>query len=93
MPDTIVSRARAIREDVNYDIVRSWQEANPGAPVVGYLPAYAPRELIYAAGGLAVGIWGGGLSVEIVQGDNPCRQPSQELGRLANGYVGLGPLP
>jgi benzoyl-CoA reductase subunit C len=44
-------------------------KGNPGAPVVGYFPAYAPRELIYAAGGLAVGIWGGGIDVEIVHGD------------------------
>ncbi len=60
---------RDICEDPAMGAVRLWRENHPGSPVVGYLPAYAPRELIYAAGGLAVGLWGGGVRVEIVHGD------------------------
>ena len=60
---------RSLAADMNYQEVRRWMKAHPHAPVVGYFPAYAPREIIYAAGGLAVGIWGGGMDVEIVHGD------------------------
>jgi benzoyl-CoA reductase subunit C len=67
--DELLKTIRDTADDVNYGVVDRWIEANPGAPVIGYLPAYMPRELVYAAGGLAVGLWGGGMSVEIVQGD------------------------
>jgi len=63
------SYARQLREETTGATIEAWRRKNPGAPVVGYLPAYAPREIVYAAGGLAVGIWGGGLTMEIVQGD------------------------
>ena len=36
---------------------------------MGYLPIYFPREVIYAAGGMAVGIFGGGDRKQIVKGD------------------------
>jgi benzoyl-CoA reductase subunit C len=37
--------------------------------VVGYMPFYVPRELIHAAGGLALGVLGGGDQLEVIQGD------------------------
>jgi benzoyl-CoA reductase subunit C len=67
--DKTVQSIRDIASDMQYHAVNRWREAHSGAPVVGYFPAYAPRELIYAADGLAVGIWGGGMDVEIVHGD------------------------
>ncbi len=60
---------RNLCQDPMLTAVAQWQADHPGAPVVGYLPAYAPRELVYAAGGLAVGLWGGGPHVEIIHGD------------------------
>ena len=69
MLDELTRRLRELSEDPSLGEVHRWREKNPGSPVVGYLPAYAPRELVYAAGGLAVGIWGGGITVEIVHGD------------------------
>lgn len=67
LPD--FDRLRALWEDPEFTEVAQWQARHPGAPVVGYLPAYAPRELVYAAGGLAVGLWGAGPQVEIIRGD------------------------
>jgi benzoyl-CoA reductase subunit C len=67
--DEIAVKVRDVSEDTDYKTVSRWAGEHPDAPVVGYLPAYAPRELVYAAGGLAVGIWGGGITVEIVHGD------------------------
>jgi len=69
MTEGILDSLRDICEDPALGAVRLWMEQHPAAPVVGYLPAYAPRELVYAAGGLAVGVWGGGARVEIIHGD------------------------
>ncbi len=65
----IIDHLQGVCEDTALTAVDSWMNDHPGAPVVGYLPAYFPRELVYASGGLAVGIWGGGAGLEIIQGD------------------------
>ncbi len=83
--------ARDICEDFTYGYIRNWLRRHPGAPVIGYLPAYAPRELIYAAGGLAVGVWGGGPLVEIVHGDAYyqsyiCHLPRSVIEMASAGY-------
>ncbi|MDQ7827099.1 MAG: 2-hydroxyacyl-CoA dehydratase family protein [Candidatus Eremiobacteraeota bacterium] len=44
--------------------VRAWSYGHQGAPVVGYFPSCAPRELVYAAGGLSVGLKGGCRSLQ-----------------------------
>lgn len=82
---------RTLCEDVTYGYVRNWMRQHPGAPVVGYLPVYAPRELAYAAGGLAVGVWGGGHLVEIVHGDAYyqsyiCHLPRSVIEMASAGY-------
>ena len=43
--------------------------AKPGRKVIGYMPFYAPRELIHAAGALPLGILGGGDQLEVIRGD------------------------
>jgi benzoyl-CoA reductase subunit C len=67
--ETIIQAARDCYEDLEFQGVRAWLEVNPGAKAVGYLPVYAPRELIHACGMLPVGIHGGGDRVEIIKGD------------------------
>ena len=69
MLDDTAARLQQLCEDLSYSHCARWAAAHPGMPLVGYLPAYMPRELVYAAGGLAVGIWGGGIATEIVHGD------------------------
>ena len=44
----IIEWARDLYEDLDFGSVRRWKESNPGAKAVGYLPVYAPRELIHA---------------------------------------------
>ena len=46
----IVDWATAIYEDVDFGRVRQWLDENPGRKAAGYLPVYAPREVIHAAG-------------------------------------------
>lgn len=64
----IVDWARAIYEDLEFTLARQWLEDNPGRKAAGYLPVYAPREIIHAAGMLPVGIHGNG-NMEIIRGD------------------------
>ena len=64
----IVDQAREIYEDVDFGVVRQWLAEDPARKAAGYLPVYAPKELIHACGMLPVGIHGGG-SLEIIRGD------------------------
>jgi len=64
----IVDWATGIYEDLDFTVSRKWLEDNPGRKAAGYLPVYAPREIIHAAGMLPVGIHGHG-AIEIIRGD------------------------
>ena len=65
----VVDWARDIYEDLDATVVRTWLADHPDRRVGGYLPVYAPRELLHAAGFLPVGIHGGGDRLEIIRGD------------------------
>ncbi len=67
--ESIIRAAREIYDDLDFQRVRDWLSQKPGTKAVGYLPVYAPRELIHACGLLPVGIHGGGDRVEIIKGD------------------------
>jgi benzoyl-CoA reductase subunit C len=64
----IVDGARAIYEDLDFGEVHRWLDGAPGRKAAGYLPVYAPREIIHACGMLPVGVLGSG-DVEIIRGD------------------------
>ena len=65
----IVDRCQALFDDLDFNAVKDWKAANPGAKAIGYLPIYVPREIIHAAGMLPVGIFGGGDQLEVIHGD------------------------
>lgn len=65
----VVDWARDVYEDLDFTAVRSWLAAEPGRKAGGYLPVYAPREVLHATGFLPVGIHGGGDRLEIIRGD------------------------
>ncbi|WP_298422025.1 benzoyl-CoA reductase subunit C [Rhodoblastus sp.] len=65
----IVERCQALFSDLTFEAQRAWKEAKPGRKVVGFLPYYAPRELVHAAGCLPIGILGGGDQLEVIHGD------------------------
>ncbi len=54
----LVEAARNPRKTVSDTLARTKQKA------VGWLPVYAPEELIHAAGMLPVGLWGGQVTVQ-----------------------------
>ncbi|MBK9191106.1 MAG: 2-hydroxyacyl-CoA dehydratase [Crocinitomicaceae bacterium] len=65
----ILAECRDLAFDMQFTRSRKWLEENPKGVVVGYMPIYFPREIIHAAGGLPVGIFGGGDRKQIVKGD------------------------
>jgi benzoyl-CoA reductase subunit C len=54
---------------MEFSAAREWIAEEKGHRAAGYLPVYAPREIIQACGMLPVGIYGGGDQVEIIKGD------------------------
>ncbi len=65
----VVDRAAALADDLDLTHVQAWLDAEPGRKAAGYLPVYAPREIIAAVGMLPVGVHGGGDRLEIIKGD------------------------
>jgi benzoyl-CoA reductase subunit C len=65
----IVDWAAEVCEDLEFGAARRWIAEKPGRKAAGYLPVYAPRELVRAAGMLPVGVHGGGDRLEIIRGD------------------------
>ncbi|HEV2719931.1 MAG TPA: benzoyl-CoA reductase subunit C [Thermoanaerobaculia bacterium] len=66
--DHLLTRARALYDDIDFRAVHDWK-ARTGGKAVGHMPIYVPRELIHAAGMLSVGVVGGGDRLEIIRGD------------------------
>jgi benzoyl-CoA reductase subunit C len=66
--ERIVERAEALYRDLTFESVRAWKRRTGGL-AVGFMPVWAPRELLHAMGVLPVGIMGGGEDVEIIRGD------------------------
>ncbi|MBI3136917.1 MAG: benzoyl-CoA reductase subunit C [Bacteroidetes bacterium] len=65
----ILDECKELAFDLNFTRSRKWLEENPKGVVVGYMPIFFPREIVHAAGGLPVGIFGGGDRKQIVKGD------------------------
>ena len=65
----IIARCQELFDDLDFTAARRWKEARPGRKVVGFMPVYAPRELLHAAGMLPLGIMGAGETLEVIHGD------------------------
>jgi benzoyl-CoA reductase subunit C len=65
----IVAWAADVADDLEFGAARAWLAEAPGRKAAGYLPVYAPREVVQACGMLPVGVHGGGDRLEIIRGD------------------------
>lgn len=65
----IIDECKELAFDLEFTHAKKWKEAAPNRVVVGYMPIYFPREIIHAAGGLPVGVFGGGDRKQIIKGD------------------------
>lgn len=66
----VLARAQKLAEDISFDEVRRWKEANPGALAIGAMPIYVPRPLLEGIGCLPVSIFGAGEQLDVVRGDS-----------------------
>ncbi len=67
--EKIVEQCKDILCDINYTVPKQWKNKEKNRVLVGYLPIYFPREIVWAANGLAVGIMGAGDFKQVVKGD------------------------
>lgn len=65
----ILDYANQCAFDLNFTHAKKWKVEKKDRALVGYLPIYVPREIIYAANGLPVGIMGAGDRKQIIKGD------------------------
>ena len=67
--DELIKECQHHAFDLDFTRAKEWKEEKEGRVIVGYMPIYFPREVIHAAGGMAVGIMGGGDRKQIIKGD------------------------
>ena len=67
--EEIVREAEDLLFDLEFAPARRWKSAAPGRRVIGYMPVYAPREVVTAARAMALGISGAGDWLEVIRGD------------------------
>jgi len=65
----LIDKCKDLSFDINFTYAKSWKAKDKNRVLIGYLPIYFPREIVHAAGGLAVGIMGAGDRKSIVKGD------------------------
>ena len=65
----LVDWAHGAAEDFEFTAAREWIAERAGRKAAGYLPVYAPREVIRASSLLPVGVHGAGEQIEIIRGD------------------------
>lgn len=65
----LINECKELSFDLNFTRAKEWKKEKEGRVIVGYMPIYFPREIIHAAGGMAVGILGGGDRKQIIKGD------------------------
>ncbi len=67
--DQIISKCKELSFDLDFTHAVNWKHEAANRVLVGYMPVYFPREIVHAAGGLAVGIMGAGDRKQIIKGD------------------------
>lgn len=67
--EVIIRQCKQWAFDLDFQEAKLWKEQEKDRVIVGYLPIYMPREIVHAANGLSVGIFGGGDRKAIVKGD------------------------
>lgn len=65
----LIQKCKSLAFDLHFTRAKNWKEEGDDRVIVGYMPVYFPREIVHAAGGLPVGIFGGGDRKQIIKGD------------------------
>lgn len=66
---TLLNECKHLAFDLQFTFAKEWKSQSADRLLVGYLPIYVPREIMYAANALPVGIMGVGDRKQIIKGD------------------------
>lgn len=68
--DEIIEKCRQVLDDPLHEAIRKWKEEGDNRKAIGAFPVYSPVEIVWGAGMLPVGVFGGGNRLEIVHADS-----------------------
>ena len=65
----IINNCKELSFDLNFTRAKKWKAEVSNRVLVGHMPVYFPREIVHAANGMTVGIYGAGDRKQIIKGD------------------------
>ncbi|MGD8306368.1 MAG: benzoyl-CoA reductase subunit C [Ignavibacteria bacterium] len=66
---SLIEKCKELAFDLNFTRAKEWKTKESNRVLVGHMPVYFPREIIHAANGMTVGIYGAGDRKRIIKGD------------------------
>ncbi len=67
--EQILKECTTVAFDMDFKTATQWKKSGKQRALIGYMPIYFPREIVWAANSLAVGIMGAGDYKQVVKGD------------------------
>jgi benzoyl-CoA reductase subunit C len=67
--NNLVEKCKELAFDLNFTRAKEWKVEDDNRVLVGHMPVYFPREIVHAANGMSVGIFGAGDRKQIIKGD------------------------
>ena len=65
----IIEKCKILTFDLNFTRAKEWKAEESKRVLVGHMPVYFPREIVHAANGMTVGIYGTGDRKQVIKGD------------------------
>jgi len=65
----LIEKCKELAFDLNFKRAKEWKAKENNRILVGHMPVYFPREIVHAANGMTVGIYGVGDRKQIIKGD------------------------
>ncbi len=65
----IIEKCKEFAFDLNFTRAKEWKAEESKRILVGHMPVYFPREIVHAANGMTVGIYGTGDRKQVIKGD------------------------
>jgi benzoyl-CoA reductase subunit C len=65
----LIEKCKELAFDLNFKRAKEWKAIENNRILVGHMPVYFPREIVHAANGMTVGIFGVGDRKQIIKGD------------------------
>lgn len=67
--NSLIEKCKELAFDLNFTRAKEWKAEESNRVLVGHMPVYFPREIVHAANGITIGIYGAGDRKQIIKGD------------------------